>query len=421
MFTLESFFNPYLSSGKTRLDAVLTITANSSAASSTQARVVGFVMDVSGSMEGEKLHAAKIAVRNGVDLLDADTNFFVIAYNLSVSVVVPVGKATRESKARAHRAIQELVASNGTALSCGLRGAWQQVADLGEAIASVYFLTDGQNGGQDKDELTEAIEECKGVFQCDCRGVGTDWEPKEIRRISDALLGTADAVPDPGTLADDFRAFLERSLSKGVSSATLRLWSPKSVKVSAVKQVSPEILDLLPLAKRVDEKTLDIPVGAWGTEARDYQLTFELGRGEVGEEMLACRAALIYLDAQGEQKVPCGPIAATWSEDEALTTRINREVAHYTGQGELAAAIQDGLEAQARGEEEAATRLLGRAAQIAESTGNEEVTRRLKKVVDVVDGSAGTVRLKRVDKGASMELEMGGTRTVRRRPTAPGN
>ena len=91
-------------------------------------------------------------------------------------------------------------------------------------------------------------------------------------------------------------------------------------------------------------------------------------------------------------------------------------MAHYTGQGELASSIQEGLEAKARGDEDKATRLLGRAAQIAQQTGNEEVTRRLKKVVDVVDADAGTVRLKRSDKSADLELEMGGTRTVRRRP-----
>jgi len=33
----------------------------------------------------------------------------------------------------------------------------------------------------------------------------------------------------------------------------------------------------------------------------------------------------------------------------------------------------------------------------------------------VIDADAGTVRLKKSDRGADMELELGGTRTVRRR------
>ena len=107
--------------------------------------------------------------------------------------------------------------------------------------------------------------------------------------------------------------------------------------------------------------------------------------------------------------------AVQWSENNALTARISKEVAHYTGQKELADSIQEGLEAKAQGDEDKATRLLGRAAQLAAQSGNEEVTRRLKKVVDLVDAGTGTVRLRKADKAAEMELELGGTRTVRRR------
>jgi hypothetical protein len=65
-------------------------------------------------------------------------------------------------------------------------------------------------------------------------------------------------------------------------------------------------------------------------------------------------------------------------------------VARYTGQAELAAAIQDGLAAKAAGDEDGATRKLGRAVQIAASTGDEEMTSRLKKVVEIDNAEAGT-------------------------------
>ena len=87
----------------------------------------------------------------------------------------------------------------------------------------------------------------------------------------------------------------------------------------------------------------------------------------------------------------------------------------------MADSIQEGLEAKAKGDEDKATRLLGRAAKLAQESGNEEVTRRLKKVVDVIDADAGTVRLKKSDKAADMELELGGTRTVRRRTGSVGD
>ncbi|RKP50528.1 VWA domain-containing protein [Trinickia fusca] len=415
MFQIQGFFNPYLPAGETRLDAVLTVTSDTKAVStSTNRKVVGFVLDVSGSMRGEKLTQAKLAARRGIDMLPEDVWFFVVAFSGTATVVVRACPATAANRERAHHSIQNLDAGGSTAMSRGLEFALREVQSSGAEIASVYFETDGDNNPDDNELLPQVLADCKGVFQAECRGIGTDWKPEQLRRIASALLGTADAIPDPAGLERDFQAFLARSLSKGIANATLKLWSPKVVKVTTVKQMSPEIADLLPLAVHVDDKTIHVPLGSWGAETRDYQVAFQLPAGAIGDEILACRAAVVYQDGSDEIKVDCGPIAVAWSEDAALTTRIVKEVAHYNGQSELAASIQEGLEAKAQGDEDLATRLLGRAAQIAAQSGNEEVTRRLKKVVDVVDATAGTVRLKRADKGAEMELELGGTRTVRR-------
>jgi hypothetical protein len=417
MFLIEGFFNPYLAAGQTRLDAVLTIRSDASAAASAPAgkQVVGFVMDVSGSMSGDKLAQAKLAARRGIDLLEASTWFFVVVFSGAAKVLVSACPATPQNKAAAHQAVQELKASGSTAMSRGLDLALREVQRCDAGIASVYFQTDGDNGADDSALLAGVLERCKGVFQCDCRGIGTAWKPSELRMIAGALMGTADAVTDPAGLEEDFRAFLSRSLAKGIAGATLRLWSPKVVKLLTAKQVSPEIVDQLPLSRRIDDKTLEIPLGAWASETRDYQLAFELPAGAIGDEILACRASVIFDGPQGETRVGCDPVAVKWTTDDLLTTRISKEVAHYNGQGELATSIQEGLEARAQGDEDKATRLLGRAAQIAEETGNDEVTRRLRKVVDVVDAAAGTVRLRKSDKAAEMALEMGGTRTVRRR------
>ena len=57
--------------------------------------------------------------------------------------------------------------------------------------------------------------------------------------------------------------------------------------------------------------------------------------------------------------------------------------------------IQDGLAAKAAGQDEVATAKLGRAVQLADQTGNDEMTTRLKKVVEIDDADTGTVRLKK--------------------------
>ncbi len=162
-----------------------------------------------------------------------------------------------------------------------------------------------------------------------------------------------------------------------------------------------------------------MPLGAWGAESRDYHVTIEVDGGTEGDEMLACRPSVVFSDNGVEKKAAGQPVVATWTVDEGLTTRINPQVAHYTGQTELADSIREGLEAKERGDVDQATKLLGKAAKIAIATGNDDVTQRLKKVVDVIDEDQGTVRLKsNAGKAEILELDMGGTRTVRRRPAA---
>jgi len=159
----------------------------------------------------------------------------------------------------------------------------------------------------------------------------------------------------------------------------------------------------------------DYPTGAWAPgESRDYHVGVQVSAAAVGQEMLAARVSLVASSPDGQQVLGQGLVRATWTEDEALSTRINPRVAHYTGQAELAEAIQEGLEASKRGDEETATARLGRAVALAHEAGNEDTARLLAKVVDVVDEATGTVRLKKkVDAADEMALDTRSTKTVR--------
>jgi hypothetical protein len=426
MFTVQAFYNPHLPPGGERLDAVLTVAcdatdgAPAAGGRAASKRFVAIVLDCSGSMFGDgKIEAAKHAARRAIAALPPNTLFTVIAFGDDAHKVVNTGPATTANKGLADRVVQNLGNAGGTRMSRALAAVRAEVNALPGAIAWTYFLTDGANQGEKSSMLAHEIEACKGLFQCDCRGIGVDWEPGELRHISNALLGTADAVPDPENLDADLNASLRAALSKGVSGVSLDLWKPATAKLVSLRQMQPDNVDVTTLGKPKSERVTSFDIGSWGKETRDYHAVFEVQDGEIGDEMLVCRPSVVWNGDGAEQKSPpCPPIVATWSEDAELTTRINPEVAHYTGQAEIASSIREGLAARDRGNAEEATRLLGRAAQLAQQSGNEEVTRRLSKVVDVVDAELGTVRLKKnVSKGEELELEMGGTRTVRRGAT----
>jgi adenylosuccinate lyase len=107
-------------------------------------------------------------------------------------------------------------------------------------------------------------------------------------------------------------------------------------------------------------------------------------------------------------------IKAIWTEDRQLSTRINREVAHYTGQAELAECIQEGLGARKDGDDATATFKLGRAVQLAAETGNDGTMKLLQAVVEVDDPATGTVRLRRdVATVDEVSLDTRSTTTVR--------
>ncbi|MGO8671169.1 MAG: vWA domain-containing protein [Capsulimonadaceae bacterium] len=420
-FKLESFHNPYLSPGANRVDSVLTVTASGGGAGGApvQARpsVVGLIVDTSGSMQYARIDSVKYAVRQVIQMLDENQWFFVVSFCHVASVVYPVGQANAVNKANADAAVRRLEARGGTSMSTGLATARAQFAQVPDAIHQAIFLTDGKNGDEDELMLTQELARCDGAFQCECRGVGTDWQVRQLQTISQRLLGSAKIIAEPAGIEADFKETLQSNLTRAVGDVRLRLWTPKSAKIVAVKQMSPEIVPLTDRRVTVDGQTGEYPTGAWGSESRDYYVAVEfVSPGDVGDEMLACRPSVVYTEGgQLQEFKPAeGRILATWTPDEALSTRINVQVAHYTGQEELADAIQKGLEARANGDAEVATRLLGKAAKLAQESGNEDTTRRLRKVVDIVDADEGTVRLKQtVNKADEMDLDLGSTRTSR--------
>jgi hypothetical protein len=127
--------------------------------------------------------------------------------------------------------------------------------------------------------------------------------------------------------------------------------------------------------------------------------------------MLAGRVSLVLTDGTVATQAL---VRAVWTDDTVKSTRMDRHVAHYTGQVELADAIHEGLAARKAGDEKTATVKLGRAVQLAAASGNGDTMRLLSEVVDVDDADSGTVRLRKdAGKAAEMTLDTRSTRTVR--------
>ena len=423
-FTAEVFQNEFLPDGGTDVHAIVRVTsAHASAAGDAAgpadpgyaAEVI--LIDTSGSMGRRGVEAAGRAAKAALAEITDGTLFSVVAGNGTAQIVYPYSHqgalvpASAQTRAEANRAIDGLRANGGTAM-----GTWLTLArQIFETVPHVtkrhaILLTDGVNEGETPASLQAAVRNCVGVFQCDCRGVGDQWRVDEVRAIASALLGTVDLIPAPDEMAAEFEAMMRASMARGLASVELRVWVPQGAELLFVKQVSPTLEDLSSRGEPLNPLTRSYPTGAWGDESRDYHVAVRLPARMLGQEQLAARVQV----SLGTDPLAQGLVKAKWSNDESLTTRIDPAVAAYTGQAELASAIQEGLAAKAAGDDDVATAKLGRAVQLAGITGNEEMTARLRKVVEIDDVDTGTVRLK---KGASkmdeMSLDTASTKTSR--------
>jgi hypothetical protein len=409
----EVFENEYLAADATDVHAIVSITcsgAGTAGQSGAAAEVI--IVDTSGSMSSPrtKIKSAREAAAAAVDEIVDGTWFAIISGDAGATLVFPMTQADAATRAEAKAAVQGLDASGGTAIGSWLNAASTLFAGVEATQRHAILLTDGKNESEHASVLDQAVQDAQGVFQCDCRGVGADWDVNELRDIASGLLGTVDIIPEPERMADDFRQMMRTSMARGVADATLRVWAPQGAEVQFVRQVAPTIEDLTDRAVEAGPLIREFPTGSWGDESRDYHVAVRVPPKPLGAEQLVSRVQLVV----GGEVVGQGLVKATWSDDTTLTTRINPAVAHYTGQTELASAIQEGLAAKAAGDEDTATAKLGRAAQLAAATGDDEATNRLKKVVDIDDAETGTVRLKaKASKLDEMALDTSSTKTTR--------
>ncbi|MEV8478182.1 VWA domain-containing protein [Streptomyces sp. NPDC051173] len=439
-FAVEVYQNAHLPEGGRDVDAIVTVTSTGGGttgetpipaqlspagyaprAQAPDAAVV-IMVDCSGSMEypPTKMRNARDATAAAVDTLRDGVAFAVVAGTHQAKEAYPgggrlavAGPVTRQ---QAKEALCKLTPGGGTAIGTWLRLADRLLDASGAAIRHGILLTDGRNEHEEPEALRATLDVCAGRFTCDARGVGTDWEVKEVTGIASALLGTADIVADPAGLATDFTRMMTAAMGKEVADVALRLWTPQGAEVRFVKQVAPSMEDLTGRRAETGPRTGDYPTGSWGDESRDYHVCVRVPSAAVGEEMLAARVSLVLPAPDGSppEVLSQGLVRAIWTDDPAASTSINPQVAHYTGQAELAEVIQQGLDLRKSGDADGATAKLGRAVQLANRSGNEDTAKLLAKVVDVVDATTGTVRLKaKVTAEARMTLETRSTKTVR--------
>ena len=225
------------------MGAVVTVTSQGLAPVGPGEAAEILIIDTSGSMYSPpgRIRAAIRAAGLAVDHIRDGVPFGIVAGNHDATTVFPAwGRglvvADPVTRAAAHEALRRLEPSGGTAMSKWLLMARDLFAACPTPRRHAILLTDGENNEM-PGALEAVLQQCRGLFQVDCRGIGTDWVVGELRTIASTLLGTVDIVRDPDGVEAEFQALMEASMGRAAQ-ATLRVWCPSGAAVRFVRQVA---------------------------------------------------------------------------------------------------------------------------------------------------------------------------------------
>ncbi|MER5493046.1 VWA domain-containing protein [Streptomyces sp. NPDC002490] len=352
------------------------------------------VVDCSGSMSQEKMHAAQRATAAAIRKLPDGAPFAVVRGDGDATVVYPdtggTARADDRSRRAAERAVRRLVAGGTTCIGAWLDLSRRLLAEQDAPIGHVLLLTDGKNQDGDRMPLAEVLEGCAGRFVCDAWGIGDGWDGRELLRITSRLHGSASAVREEASLPAAYEELMDRLLAKTVPRLDVLVTPMTGTVVRYLKQVHPTEAWLHP-----EGGSHRFVTRAWGDETRRYQLCLDVDpAGRPRREDL--QLAVVALDAPGvtglllPQPQPC---EVHWTEDASLSAHTDAHVAHFEQHQQLGEAVAAATDAHRRGQPDRAAEHLGRAVQIAEAMGARTLLRRLSELVDP-GAPAGPVRLR---------------------------
>ncbi len=166
------------------------------AVGTVQPRDVTVVLDVSGSMSGEKLDQAKAALRQLLGSLDRSDRFRLIAFNNAITNQRE-GWTTANARglATAREWVDALQANGGTNIDGALREAFR-LSSPDERLPLVLFITDGipSVGEQDPEQIAHRAQANRGRSRVFAFGVGYDVNTFLLDRLTAAGRGATQYV-----------------------------------------------------------------------------------------------------------------------------------------------------------------------------------------------------------------------------------
>jgi Ca-activated chloride channel family protein len=283
----------------------------------TRPAALAVVLDVSGSMSGEKLTQARNALLELVEQMRDFDQISLVTYSETARVLQPLARVS-EVRARLRTVIPTIQIEGGTNIPAGIAFGVSTLATASDRmVRRVVLLSDGQDGsGRPLEQVTSEVRaRADQGFTLSSLGIGADYDERFMSRVADAGRGNYEFLRDGSQL----RAFLTRELQQATSTTVERAVAEVRLPSGwrAVRVIGAE--------SPGGTGTLRLPIGAlFAGDERRLVLALEVDASAPGP-MGALAVNLDYRAVTEEREVHVNgghlELLATASEAAALASR----------------------------------------------------------------------------------------------------
>ena len=183
------------------------------------------VIDISGSMDGEKIHLVRESLKILVDMMDAKDRIALVLFDQSATLYNNLEFLSKENKTKIKEKIGQIAARGGTNIASGLQVAVDILKNEKkrpkeneeERSSSIILLSDGCDNYMDDIQLGEKLKSLtKGEnlsFTLNTFGYGYDHDPKIMNKLANLRDGSFFLVEDYNKVGEYFVSVLGGCIS----------------------------------------------------------------------------------------------------------------------------------------------------------------------------------------------------------------
>jgi Ca-activated chloride channel family protein len=346
---------------------------------------ISLVIDVSGSMKGQKIKYAVEAAKLVVTSLAEDDFVSVITFSDEAQAIVPSTKGAE--KAAIFYAMDKIRTLSGTRMQYGMEMGIREMRKAGfpGKANRMIILTDGETEGEDWCR-TIALQEKDNNVVISTLGIGEKYNEYLLDDISSATLGSFFHLNTPEQISDIFQREISDASAGAMSDVTLSLNLSDDVTLESMYRIFPSSVKLQP---RIEDEGSTIAVDV-GNLKKDEPAVFgaklKLPARPAGQITIA-RAAVNYSipSLHIKDKVETRDIIVEYTDSPDLCGSVDREVIGYFNQLNAQNLIEQAVEEARSGNTDAAAKALTQAHAITERLGNHPLTQTIQQTIEELE------------------------------------